>query len=223
MIGFLFRRTFRRMFRGSRAGAPRRRARFVEELLDTCRAAGLDVALAGPDAVEHRAGRAADGRGHGLIEVRNGPPDWINVTSDDPGSGHLVTARATGFHFLSRRPDLARDWPAGRLEAKREFSPRALGPARAFRWTPADDSAVTRAVADHLQQQPALSDAILTLLQDPGALTIEVVAEPELDLIRASLYLGNRQLLEVSEVEMLRDLCRAIAAAAPQNAERDDA
>lgn len=213
----LLRRLFRRG--GSRGRAPRRPASFVLDLIEVLTPLGMQAEPADRDAPEATAGaRAPDIRSYGLLRLHDGPPHFINVTAAAAAPGHLAGSFATGFHWLILRAGLERAWPTGRVEAKRDFSPSAIGAARSFRWTALDSSDSSRAAADRLRALGALNDRVLRVLQDPGVLILEVAPEPDLGVLRTTLFLGNRRTLRPDEAAMLRDLCRTLTASADADA-----
>ena len=198
-------------------------------LLAVLEEAGLAAEIVAGEAPEREAGLRPGVMGRGLVRVAEGPPDFVQVTSEGAGSGHLMRASATGFHFLVRREGLmdsvASGWGAqGKAVAQREFG--GVGPARGFRWEAAldeGDVAAPQAVAsaERLNALTGLYGPLLDLLRQPNTLVLEMAPElfeagleaaPERPrVIRASLFLGRREELSVEEVTVMRDLCRAIA------------
>jgi hypothetical protein len=203
---------WRRLFRRGDS-APHKPADFVTALIDTLATVGLQAEPAPPDTPQAALRTSNDMRPRGLLRLAHGPPDFLQVTTAAPSSGHLGAVGVTGFHWLIQRSGLDQSWPAGRIEAKREFARRAVGPARSFRWTAADDSTQSRAAADHLRNAGSLNDPLLTLLRDPGTLLIEIAPETDLGVIRLSYFLGGRDTLTSDEITAMSSLCRYIAAA----------
>lgn len=223
----MLRKLFRRPFGRGSAG-PHKPPPFVQALIDALPAAGLTVAFDPPltdgdkdaasphapeTASEHALARPPGTRSRGLIRIENGPPDLINSTSVGVGRGHLSRGDSTGFHWLIRPHRLATPWPGARVDAKREFSARDVGPARRFRWTPLDDTPASRAAAALLQERGnelALNDRVLRLLQQPELLSLELAPEKD-GWLRWSVFLGYERTLTPDEIATLRDLCRLVA------------
>ena len=221
----VFRRLFRRGWEPPTLAGP---------LLAILEEAGLTAKVVEGDLPERKAGIRAGVIGRGLVQVTAGPPDFVQVTSEEAGAGHLMRSSAIGFHFLVRREGLADSmasgWGAqGKVVAQREFG--GVGPANAFRWAAAleeGDVAAPQAVAsaERLNALGTLYDSVLGLLRDPTTLVVEVAPDlfeagptqvPERpSVIRASLFLGRREELTVVEVETMRGLCRGIAARASE-------
>ena len=216
----IFRRLFRRGWEMPTLAGP---------LLAVLAEAGLTGELVEGDLPEREVGLRAGVMERGLVQVRAGPPDFVKVTSEGTGIGHLTRSSATGFHFLVRREGLsdsvASGWGAqGGVVAQREFG--GGGPASGFHWAAAleeGDVAAPQAVAsaERLNAFMGLYSPLLDLLRAPNTLVIEVA--PDLfearpaqvqerpSVIRASLFLGRREELTVTEVEVMRDLCQGIA------------
>ena len=110
----------------------------AEALLAPLAAAGLTGVVVQGDAPEREAGIRKGVVGRGLVEITaGGPPDFVQVTSEGGGGGHLARTAAVGFHFLVRRDGLAASVAAGwgsqgKIVARREFG--GVGMARDFHW-----------------------------------------------------------------------------------------
>ena len=227
---------FKRLFRRGTPPPPSLAGGLIEPLA----AAGLAAEVVEGDAPSElnlRAPGALVGLragvvGRGLVQITDGgPPDFVQVTSEGGGVGHLVRSSAIGFHFLVRREGLAESVGAGwgsqgKIVARREFG--GVGMARDFRWEAAmekSDVAAPQAVAaaEQLNALDLPHEPILALLQEPNTLVLEVAPElfeeapegamPRAAVIRASVFFGGRESIGVAEVEVMRDLCRAIAGA----------
>ncbi len=204
---------WRRLFRRGNP-TPRKPADFVTALIDTLNNAGLHAVPAPPDTPQTTLRTSEDMHPRGLLRISNGPPDFLQVTTaSTAGASHTDTVATTGFHWLVRRDALDQAWPSGSIEAKREFSRNAVGPARSFRWTAIDDSPQSRAAAGHLREAGPLNDPVITLLRDPSTLLIEIAPEPDCGVIRLSHFLGGRDTLTPDEITALANLARYIAAA----------
>ena len=206
----------------------------AEGLLEPLAQAGLPAEVVEGEAPERSAGLRKGVVGRGLVRiVEGGPPDFVQVTSEGGGGGHLARSAAIGFHFLVRREGLAESIAAGwgsqgKIVARREFG--VVGAARDFHWEAAmeeSDVAAPQAVAaaERLNAYVLPKDRILALLQEPNTLVLEVAPElfeetpkgsgslPRAGVIRASLFFGGREAIGVEEVELMRDLCRTVAGA----------
>ena len=198
----LFTRPFRRRRESSQAEA------LLRELSNVLAAAGLPATLAAPDAPQRTLTPLSDARTRGLLTITDGPPHFFLLTQAGAAPGHVGGGGANGFHALVRRENLAATWPAGRVEAQRQFNARDVGPARRFRWDPGDGPAPTPAMAEILNDLGPVNDRVLQLLRNPGVLLLEVAPEPGQDCVRFSLYCGNRPIPTSDDVATLRDLCR---------------
>ncbi len=149
-------------------------------------------------------------RSRGLLVIDGGPPDLVLVSGASE-RGHLADTEVAGFHWLIRREGLSESWPAGVVEAKRDFRASEVGPARRFYWTARDESVGSLAASRMLNDLGSVNDQVLQLLQDPGTLVIEVAPHADLGLLRLSQYLGNRAMLERSDVMAAMSVCRGLA------------
>ena len=209
----------------------------AEALLAPLAAAGLTGVVVQGDAPEREAGIRKGVVGRGLVEITaGGTPDFVQVTSEGGGGGHLARTAAVGFHFLVRRDGLAASVAAGwgsqgKIVARREFG--GVGMARDFHWEAVmEDSDVAApqavAAAEQLNAAGVLTGAtpraeILALLQEPSTLMLELAPAlfeetpegsgslPRPGVIRVSVFFGRRESLEVEEIAMMRALCRTIA------------
>ncbi len=211
----------RRLFGRAAARPPS----LAEGLIAPLAQAGLPAVVVEGEAPERAAGLRPRVAGRGLVRVTaGGPPDFVRVTSEGGGDAHFVRAAAVGFHFLVRREgrpeSIAGAWGVeGRIVAQREF--RHLGIAEGFHWeAPIGHSDVAPpqavAAADALGLAPLPRKAILTLLQEPRTLVLEVAPavfgeDGEATVIRASAFFAGRTEIGVAEVELMRSICRALA------------
>ena len=154
------------------------------------------------EAPERSAGLRPGVVGRGLVRiVEGGPPDFVQVTSEGGGGGHLARSAAIGFHFLVRREGLAESIAAGwgsqgKIVARRDFG--GVGMARDFHWEAAmEDSDVAApqavAAAEQLNARILAKDRILALLQEPNTLAPGRDRDPHaqpLALLRGALPRG---------------------------------
>lgn len=206
----------------------------AEGLIEPLAQSGLSGEVVEGDAPERSAGLRKGVVGRGLVRiVEGGPPDFVQVTSEGGGGGHLSQSAAIGFHFLVRREGLSESIAAGwgsqgKIVARREFG--GVGAPRDFHWEAAmDDSDVAApqavAAAEQLNAHVLPKERILALLQAPNTLVLEVApglfeeppkgsgSLPRAGVILASLFFGGREAIGMEEVELMRDLCRTIGGA----------
>ncbi|PZC49695.1 MAG: hypothetical protein DK306_000455 [Chloroflexi bacterium] len=214
---------FKRLFKRATPAPPS----LAEGLIAPLAEAGLTAVVVQGSVPEREAGLRPGVTGRGLVQVsEGGPPDFVQVTSEGGGTGHLVRAAAIGFHFLIRRDrvadSIAAGWGiGGKVVARREFG--GVGMAHSFHWEAAmelSDVAAPQAVtaAEHLNRWPLPREAILKLLQDSKTLVLEVGPEllaphGEAGVIRASIFFSGQETITAAEVELLRSICGAVASA----------
>ena len=178
------------------------------DLINVLADAGLPATPAAPNAPQRTLRPLPGARTRALVSIAGGPPHFFLITQAGAIPGHMGGGGASGFHALIHREHLAAAWPIGRVEAKRQFNTRDVGPVRRFRWDTADGPTPTPAMADVLNALGAVNDRVLQQLRDPGVLMLEVAPEQDQDCVRISLYCGNRLIPSAEDVAMLRDLCR---------------
>ena len=188
---------------------PRRPPVEVRALAELLSEAGHTAEPAPAEAPEQALAGTLKTRSRGLLVIGGGPPDLVLVSGASE-RGHLADTEVAGFHWLVRREGLLESWPEGAVEAKRDFRASEVGSARRFYWTALDDSVGSLAASRVLNDLGSANDQVLRLLQDPGTLVIEVAPHPDLGLLRLSQYLGNRAMLERSDVAAAISVCRAL-------------
>ena len=193
------------------------------ELINVLATAGLLAASCAPNAPQRTLTPLPGARARALVSIAGGPPHFLLITQAGATPGHMGGGGANGFHALIHRENLASAWPGGRVEAKRQFNTRDVGPARRFRWDAGDGPAPTPAMADVLNALGAVNDCVLQQLRDPGVLMLEVAPEPDQDCVRISLYCGNRPIPSAEDITMLRDLCRTFVQHADASVDQDGA
>ena len=189
---------------------PRRPPVEVRALAELLSEAGHTAEPAPAEAPEQALAGTLKTRSRGLLVIDGGPPDLVLVSGASE-RGHLADTEVAGFHWLIRREGLSESWPAGVVEAKRDFRASEVGPARRFYWTARDESVGSLAASRVLNDLGSANDQVLQLLQDPGTLVIEVAPHADLGLLRLSQYLGNRARLERSDVVAALRVCQALA------------